>query len=103
LVATPGRGVVSTASIPKIHDQPEELSSKCFRPCRPAIYCNVADEGGARVAKIKDLMADGRAIVAVDRPVAPFDEPTVLTNSVAGGLEHELRPMHRLDHESTRT
>jgi hypothetical protein len=31
--ATLHYGGPPTASIPKIHDQPEELSSKCFRPC----------------------------------------------------------------------
>ena len=31
--ATLHYGEPPTASIPKIHDQPEELSSKCFRPC----------------------------------------------------------------------
>jgi hypothetical protein len=31
--ATLQYGGPPTASIPKIHDQPEELSSRCFRPC----------------------------------------------------------------------
>src|SRR5512132_1861160 len=49
--ATLPYGGPPTASIPKIHDQPEELSSKCFRPCG-----NNASTGISRVPPTRPQM-----------------------------------------------